>query len=82
MMFTISSAKPNQFPVIIRQDESGAYFVSCPLFDGCFSEGDTVDEALKNIKEVITMCLEEALEEGRLPSGVVPKADVQYVSLD
>jgi predicted RNase H-like HicB family nuclease len=38
--------------------------VSCPLFKGCHSYGETVDEALENIKEVIEMCLEEVkLEE-------------------
>jgi len=33
--------------------------VTCPLFKGCHSYGETIDEALKNIKEVIEMCLEE-----------------------
>jgi predicted RNase H-like HicB family nuclease len=40
-------------------DEDGCYIVSCPLFRGCHSDGETIDEALENIKEVIKMCLEE-----------------------
>ncbi len=33
--------------------------VSCPLLKGCHSYGETIEEALENIKEVIEMCLEE-----------------------
>ena len=46
-------------PIIIEIDEDGYYIVSCPVFKGCHSYGETVDEALDNIKEVIEMCLEE-----------------------
>ncbi len=46
-------------PVIIEKDEDGFYVVECPLFSGCYSQGKTIDEALKNIKEVIDLCLEE-----------------------
>jgi len=46
-------------PIIIEIDEDGYYIVSCPLFKGCHSYGKTIDEALRNIREVIEMCLEE-----------------------
>ena len=46
-------------PIIIELDENGYYIVSCPLFKGCHSYGETIDEAMENIKEVIDMCLEE-----------------------
>lgn len=46
-------------PIIIEMDEDGYYIVSCPMFKGCHSYGETVDEALENIREVIEMCLEE-----------------------
>jgi len=46
-------------PIIIEMDEDGYYIVSCPLFKGCHSYGETIDEALKNIREVIDICLEE-----------------------
>lgn len=46
-------------PIIIEQDEDGVYIVSCPMFKACHTYGDTVDEALANIREVIEMCLEE-----------------------
>jgi len=46
-------------PIIIEKDEDGYYVVECPIFSGCYSQGKTMDEALKNIKEVIDLCLEE-----------------------
>lgn len=46
-------------PIIIEMDEDDYYIVSCPIFKGCHSYGETIDEALGNIREVIEMCLEE-----------------------
>lgn len=46
-------------PVIIEKDEDGFYVVECPLFSGCYSQGKTLDEAVKNIKEVVDICLKE-----------------------
>ena len=51
--------KKLHLPVIIELDEEGYYIVSCPLFKGCHSYGETIDEALENIREVIDICLEE-----------------------
>ncbi len=44
--------------VILREEEAGGYFVECPQIPGCFSEGDTKEEALANIQEAILGCLE------------------------
>ena len=46
-------------PILIEQDEDNVYIVTCPVFKGCHSYGKTVEEAIKNIQEVIEMCLEE-----------------------
>lgn len=46
-------------PILIEQDEDKVYIVSCPTFIGCHSFGNTIDEAMKNIQEVIEMCLQE-----------------------
>lgn len=47
------------FPILIELDEDDIYIVSCPNFKGCHSYGKTVEEAMKNIKEVIELCLDE-----------------------
>jgi len=46
-------------PVIIEQDEDNIYIVSCPAFKGCHSYGSTIEEAMKNLREVVEICLEE-----------------------
>lgn len=46
------------YPVIIEQ-EGDWYIVSCPIFEGCYSQGNTIDEALSNIKEAIELCLDD-----------------------
>ena len=59
-MKSTKGLKNNVFPVILRQEDGGGYFVMNPSFEGCYSQGDTIEEALSNIKEVTEMCLEEA----------------------
>ena len=54
------------FKVLIEPDETGGYVVSCPSLSGCFSQGDTIEEALENIKEAIELCLEDMKEHGEL----------------
>ncbi len=44
--------------VTIEPGENGYYIASCPAIKGCHSQGKTVKEALHNIKEAITGCLE------------------------
>jgi predicted RNase H-like HicB family nuclease len=46
-------------PLFVEKDEDGFYVVECPVLEGCYSQGKTIDEALKNIREVIEMILEE-----------------------
>ena len=47
-----------KFKVIIEQDEDGVYIVSCPSLQGCYSQGETIDEALENIKDAIRLHIE------------------------
>ena len=50
-------------PIIIEADADG-YFVSCPALQGCYSQGDTYEEAVKNIKDAIRLHIEDRLAEG------------------
>ena len=49
----------SQLPLFVEKDEDEFYVVECPLFEGCYAQGSTLDEALKNIREVISLVLEE-----------------------
>ncbi len=50
------------FKVFLEPDSTGGYVVSCPSLPGCFSQGETLEEALENIKEAIELCVEEMIE--------------------
>jgi len=47
-----------KFTVILEPEEDGGYSVICPAIPGCASQGDTLEEALNNIREAISLCLE------------------------
>lgn len=51
--------------VIIEADEAGGYTVSCPSLPGCHSQGETIDEALANIREAIELYIEVLVEDGK-----------------
>lgn len=47
-----------EFTVIIEKDEDGYYVAEVPDIKGCYTQGKTLEEVLKNIREVIELCLE------------------------
>jgi predicted RNase H-like HicB family nuclease len=61
----VRKAKVGQgaFTVILREEQEGGYSVQCLELPGAMSEGDTKQEALKNIKEAIQGYLEALPEE-------------------
>ncbi len=51
-----------KFPVTVHKSSHG-YDVHCPLLPGCHSQGETVQEALENIKDAIKTYLEMVADE-------------------
>ena len=51
------------FPIILEADADG-YFVSCPALQGCYSQGDTYEQAVMNIKDAIRLHIEDRLADG------------------
>ncbi|OGK23416.1 antitoxin HicB [Candidatus Roizmanbacteria bacterium RIFCSPLOWO2_01_FULL_37_13] len=52
------SKKILKYDVVFEEAEEGGYTVYVPALPGCISEGDTFEEAKKNIKDAITLYLE------------------------
>lgn len=50
------------FPIIIEQDNEG-YFATCPELQGCYSQGNTYEEAISNIKDAINLHLQDRISE-------------------
>jgi predicted RNase H-like HicB family nuclease len=59
-----------EFYVLIERDEDGFFVGEVPQLRGCYTQGRTLDELLKNIQEVIELCLEELPELQNLPEFV------------
>ncbi len=58
-----NSPKTYELQVIIELDEDGKYVAWCPALEACYTQGDTFEEAMENIQDVVTMCLEELRDE-------------------
>lgn len=54
--------KQYDLPIIIEQDDDG-YFAICPKLQGCYSQGETYEETVSNIKDAITLHLQDRLAE-------------------
>ncbi|MCK4526869.1 type II toxin-antitoxin system HicB family antitoxin, partial [candidate division WOR-3 bacterium] len=52
------------YTIKITPEEVGGYFVEIEEFEGCMSQGETIEEVMKNIKEAQEGWLEVAIEEG------------------
>jgi predicted RNase H-like HicB family nuclease len=44
-----------RFKVILEPSDEGGYTVYVPSLPGCISEGETVEDALKNIREAVKL---------------------------
>jgi predicted RNase H-like HicB family nuclease len=64
--YTIDPSK-REFYLIIERDENGYYVGEVPQLQACYSQGETIDELMANMKEVIQLCLETENDE-RVPA--------------
>ncbi|MEO8611911.1 MAG: type II toxin-antitoxin system HicB family antitoxin [Chloroflexota bacterium] len=65
--------------VILIPDETGGYVVEVPSLPGCYSQGETEEEALANISEAIELHIEDMLAQGEeipkdVPAPILLKA--------
>jgi predicted RNase H-like HicB family nuclease len=64
-----------RYPIAIEPgDAKRAYGVVVPDLPGCFSAGDTLDEAIANAQEAIAVWMEAVIEGGQLPPAPKPIA--------
>ena len=53
-----------EFTVVIERDEDGRFLAICPAPQGCYTEGESEDEARELIKDAIRLHIEHRLEAG------------------
>jgi len=49
-----------RFAVVIEKDKQG-YFAYCPELQGCYTQGETFEEVIENIKDAIKLHVEDRL---------------------
>ena len=65
------------YRVIIEQDEDGVYVASVPSLQGCYTEGDTFEEAIKNVKDVIKLHIAARKKKGLVPDD----SNTQFIGI-
>ena len=61
------------FKVVLEPSEEGGYTAIVPSLPGCISEGETVEEAMQNIREAIELYLEPVADADSGREGVIVK---------
>jgi len=70
--------KTYRLSVVIEKDKDG-YFAFCPELQGCYTQGDTYEEALDNIRDAIHLHLQDRIGTGE----EIPQSEfVSLTSLD
>jgi len=65
-----------KYPVVIHFEDGSAYGVTVPDIAGCFSAGETIDEAISNAHEAITSHLSILAEDGEIAP---PASDISVL---
>lgn len=48
----------HRYKVVVERDEDGVYIATCPAIQGCYSQGETYEEALENLKDAVRLHIE------------------------
>ena len=52
------------YHVVLKPDPDGGYVAVVPAFPGCYSQGETAEEALSNVREAILLAIEDMRQRG------------------
>lgn len=58
------------FKVVITQDEDGMFVADVPAIPSCHTQGETYEEAIKNIEEAIGLCLHVAQKDSNYRDSI------------
>ncbi len=61
-----------RYTIILEREADGGFHAFCPTLKGCHSQGDSLDEAIANIREAIEAYLESITAHGE----PIPREDL------
>lgn len=66
----------HNYAVVIHEEPEGGFWAEVPALPGCYSQGETVDEVMENVREAIAGVLEVMKEQGRQPESNIQILDI------
>ena len=54
-----------RYTVVLHDAEAGGFWVDVPALPGCYSQGESVEESLSNVREAIELYLDTLKDEGQ-----------------
>jgi predicted RNase H-like HicB family nuclease len=64
------------YAVVIHEEAEGGYWAEVPALPGCYSQGESIEELMVNIREAIAGVLEVMKEQGARPEANIQILDV------
>jgi len=58
------SGEIHTYRIVFERDEDGRIVADCPALEGCFTEGETLEEAVEMMKDALQLTIESYIEEG------------------
>jgi len=65
-----------KYAVVIHEAPEGGFWAEVPALPGCYSQGETMDEVMENVREAISGVLEVMKEQGRQPEPNIQILDL------
>ena len=62
--------------MICSKQSNGTYFAVCPEISGCFTQGDTYEQAFANLKELVEVTIKEELTREEVEEILLSKAKI------
>ncbi len=66
----------DKYAIVVHEEPEGGFWAEVPALPGCYSQGETMDELMVNIREAISGVLEVMKA-----NGTTPEANVQILDL-
>ena len=66
----------DKFAVVIHREPEGGFWAEVPALPGCYSQGETVDELMENVREAISGVLDVMKA-----NGTKPEPNIQILDL-
>jgi predicted RNase H-like HicB family nuclease len=65
-----------KFAIVIHQEPEGGFWAEVPALPGCYSQGETVEDLMTNVREAIEGVLDVLESQGKQPERNIQILDV------